>query len=75
MLNRSVSEVDDACVVEVAFDFHVVGELILSVESAGQTFSVQLLGMDAANGSGTLCFPLFDFTLCTNGWVRAEILS
>lgn len=63
LLGRSISVVGKTVVFEVVLRLHVFVQLILSVQSASQTSSVDFLGVDAAYGSRTLGFPIFDVAL------------
>ena len=52
---------------EVPFGFVVLVELVLSVESAGQTAAVDFLLVDPADNTGTFLTPFLDLTLSSNG--------
>lgn len=55
--------VDHTIVVEMTLDLHVLVQLLLGIQSAGETFGVHTFDVDATDSSRALCFPLFDLTV------------
>jgi len=63
----SISGVHDAIVRHVVTIFHVLVELILSVQSLVHSSAVQRFDVVTANGSGALGVPVVNVAFCSDG--------